>query len=635
MPRPIVLGNGNLLVGLDAHLQIRDFYFPYVGLTNHVLGHLCRMGVWDGEETNWLGEGWEGEVNYEPYALIAFASFKHRKGIKLFMRTAVHPFLNVFLREIEVESSKPLRFFLHHDFSLLESDIGDTAFYNPFLDGIIHFKRDIYLLISSDLPISQYAINRKGVWKDAEDGKLSQRSIEQGAVESIFALDLPPCKGRRFFVWIVAGHNFKEIERLQEEVRRRKEGLLEECQYFWHSWLRRTLPDLSPLPEGLRDLFVKSLLILRSHIDNRGAIIASTDSDIMQTARAHYAYMWGRDSAYTVLVLNELGQIDISRRFFLFVKKLLADSPFLWHKYFPDGSLGSSWHPWLIDGKKEVPLQEDSTAIVLYALGEHLRKYGDLEFLAEVYEDLVKKPALFMSDFMEPSLHLPHPSWNIWEEKRGVHLYTSALVALSLFSASEMSSIIGDIQASKLFYNRAVEIVDNLKRFSTGDKYATALYPSPRGWGVDAGPDASLLLIPLLNALPQTDENLLRALEEVEKTLWVKTDVGGMSRYLGDWYFRQSDDLSMVPGNPWFITTLWLAEWRIRRAKTLKEVEDALPLLLWAKRHALPSGVFPEQVHPFTGAPLSVAPLTWSHSAFLSAVLRYLKKRKEASRDVQ
>lgn len=635
MPRPIVLGNGNLLVGLDAYLQIRDLYFPYVGLTNHVLGNLCRIGVWDGEGMNWLGEGWEGRVNYEPYALIASASFKHPKGINLSMRTAVHPFLNVFLREIEVESSKPLQFFLHHDFSLLERDIGDTAFYNPFLDGIVHFKKDIYLLISTDLPISQYAIDRKGVWRDAEDGKLSQRPIEQGAVDSIFSLDLPPSKGRRFFVWIVAGHNFEEIEELQEEVQRRKEGLLEECQYFWHSWLRRTLPDLSPLPEELRDLFVKSLLIIRSHIDNRGAIIASTDSDIMETARAHYAYMWGRDSAYTILVLNELGQIDISRRFFLFVKKLLTDSPFLWHKYFPDGSLGSSWHPWLIDGEKEVPLQEDSTAIVLYVLGEHFRKYGDLEFLAEVYEDVVKKPALFMSDYLEPSLRLPHPSWNIWEEKRGIHLYTSAIVALSLFSASEMSSTIGDMQASKFFYNRAVEIVDNLKRFSTGDKYATALYPSPQGWQVDAGPDASLLLIPLLNALPQTDENLLRALEEVERTLWVKTDVGGMSRYLGDWYFRQSDDLSIVPGNPWFITTLWLAEWRISRAKTLKEVEDALPLLLWAKRHALPSGVFPEQVHPFTGAPLSVAPLTWSHSAFLSAVLRYLKKRKEVSRDVQ
>ncbi len=31
-----------------------------------------------------------------------------------------------------------------------------------------------------------------------------------------------------------------------------------------------------------------------------------------------------------------------------------------------------------------------------------------------------------------------------------------------------------------------------------------------------------------------------------------------------------------------------------------------------------------EQLDPFSGAPLSVAPLTWSHSTFVLAVTRYL-----------
>ena len=41
---------------------------------------------------------------------------------------------------------------------------------------------------------------------------------------------------------------------------------------------------------------------------------------------------------------------------------------------------------------------------------------------------------------------------------------------------------------------------------------------------------------------------------------------------------------------------------------------------------ALPSGVLPEQVDPYTGAPLSVSPLTWSHAGFLDAVQRYARK---------
>ena len=44
--------------------------------------------------------------------------------------------------------------------------------------------------------------------------------------------------------------------------------------------------------------------------------------------------------------------------------------------------------------------------------------------------------------------------------------------------------------------------------------------------------------------------------------------------------------------------------------------------------HALPSGVLAEQVNPYTNEPLSVSPLTWSHAAFVTAVLEYLEARR-------
>ena len=49
----------------------------------------------------------------------------------------------------------------------------------------------------------------------------------------------------------------------------------------------------------------------------------------------------------------------------------------------------------------------------------------------------------------------------------------------------------------------------------------------------------------------------------------------------------------------------------------------------WVTDHALPSGVLAEQVHPFTNAPLSVSPLTWSHATFVTAVQEYLEKREQ------
>ena len=56
----------------------------------------------------------------------------------------------------------------------------------------------------------------------------------------------------------------------------------------------------------------------------------------------------------------------------------------------------------------------------------------------------------------------------------------------------------------------------------------------------------------------------------VEQKLWVKTGVGGVARYENDYYHRVSSDIATVPGNPWFICTLWLADYFIARAKTTR-----------------------------------------------------------------
>ena len=50
-------------------------------------------------------------------------------------------------------------------------------------------------------------------------------------------------------------------------------------------------------------------------------------------------------------------------------------------------------------------------------------------------------------------------------------------------------------------------------------------------------------------------------------------------------------------------------------------------------RHALPSGVMAEQVHPLSGEPLSVSPLTWSHATFVAAVNDYLARAQDIQAD--
>jgi GH15 family glucan-1,4-alpha-glucosidase len=53
----------------------------------------------------------------------------------------------------------------------------------------------------------------------------------------------------------------------------------------------------------------------------------------------------------------------------------------------------------------------------------------------------------------------------------------------------------------------------------------------------------------------------------------------------------------------------------------------SITTLEWGTAHANECGLMAEQLHPYTGVPLSVSPLTWSHSSFIVTVLDYLEKR--------
>jgi GH15 family glucan-1,4-alpha-glucosidase len=51
----------------------------------------------------------------------------------------------------------------------------------------------------------------------------------------------------------------------------------------------------------------------------------------------------------------------------------------------------------------------------------------------------------------------------------------------------------------------------------------------------------------------------------------------------------------------------------------------------WAADPALSSGVMAEQVHPYTNAPLSVSPLTWSHATLVMTVREYMARQAAIS----
>ena len=654
MPRDLVFGNSQILVNLDRHLSIRDLYYPYVGWANHVGGHRCRVGVWvEHIGFAWLNDEWEWQLKYEADSLVSNCTARHHGlGIRLRVAHAVGVHANVLMQRFRVENlrmeERRVRIFTGYDLRIDESDIGDTAFYNPFLESVIHYKRDRWFAYSglhanTNTGIWQYACGEKGfrgaegTWRDAEDGELSMNAIAQGSVDSVASYDLllPPLETRELHTWLVMGASVGEVGDLRNQiVERGPESYIDVCLTAWRGRFHRTADFLS-LPACVSELYFRSVLVIATQTDRGGAIMASNDSDIMETARAHYSYMWPRDGALVASALVGIGEMNIPRAFFEFCARVLPkDRSALLHKYGPDGTIGASWHPWVLnDGSAEIPFQEDGTALVIWAAWQYYQKSHDIKFAREFYNEFVKPTAQFIRDYRYPDSNLPMASWDLWEERRGTHIFTTAAVCAALMSASSFANLFGDTELGTSFSEAACEVRDAIvKCFWSDDKghFARMITVDDSGArAVDSTADASAYAVFGFGVLDADHPMVVATMQSLGKKLWVRSGAGGMARYERDYYFRTTDDFDNVPGNPWIICTLWLADWYIAIAKSEAEMRGALDLIEWAALRATATGILSEQIHPQTLQPLSVAPLTWSHAQFITTVTRYLAKLNE------
>jgi GH15 family glucan-1,4-alpha-glucosidase len=232
-----------------------------------------------------------------------------------------------------------------------------------------------------------------------------------------------------------------------------------------------------------------------------------------------------------------------------------------------------------------------------------------------------------MVRYRDRKTKLPLPSYDLWEERRGVLTYTASTTYAGLIAASEFADLFGETEISLSYRDAAEEIkaavTEHLYMKDKGRFARMINFTRDGRVEVDDGIDASLFATFAFGMYPADDEKVESTMQQVHDALWCRTQYGGLARYAGDKYHQVSDQ---VPGNPWIITTLWLAFYYMARAENPDDLKKGLTLIEWVADCALPSGVLPEQMNPFTGEPLSVSPLTWSHGTFIMAVQEYLNR---------
>lgn len=113
------------------------------------------------------------------------------------------------------------------------------------------------------------------------------------------------------------------------------------------------------------------------------------------------------------------------------------------HKYNPDKTLGSSWHPRVLHGDFSLPIQEDETALVLCALWIYYEESQDKEFIKRLYPALIKPMGDFLTQYRYDN-GLPKESYDLWEERRAIFTFTTATVLAGLLAAERLGDLFHD-----------------------------------------------------------------------------------------------------------------------------------------------------------------------------------------------
>lgn len=403
------------------------------------------------------------------------------------------------------------------------------------------------------------------------------------------------------------------------------------------------------------DLEKSSIYVLTKLQTRSGAILASFEQDENFESSGGYGFCWGRDAAIIVDIMSKIGFKNYAKRFFKFIFNALDGDDHIHQRYYADGLKAPSWGD-----------QYDETGLVLWSLNNYYEKYNDTDFIIKNKGNILKL-VNFLITIYDKQLNLFFPSFDLWEERYGYHLFTQISCIEGLKSGIDLLESIGEKKIIKSnfpepfseFYIKFIEnilqlfiynedrIID-IKRsyiynFSNHSKHSNKTFRQKselsknenkpkkniiiqNGFYEDKTFDVSnLCLIYPFNIDVLTFEDRITLIYLADKILKNKKN---------SFHFRYKDDV-YKGGNSWIISTLWIILSKIEMYKhkknfndkfldkkeLLKEINDVIKKL---ENIVNSTGFLPEQIDENMN-PLWIQPLAWTHALVLEL---YNKKNK-------
>jgi glucoamylase len=361
-----------------------------------------------------------------------------------------------------------------------------------------------------------------------------------------------------------------------------------------------------------------------------------------------YYFDWVRDTALTYRALIDYYELKKDPK----IKKMI----FTWveaerYRQNQPTFTGLGEPKYLIDGSGYTGgwgrPQNDGPALRAISLIKFARLMlleGEQDYvLKNLYHGVLPANSPIKKDLEYTAHRWREPSFELWEEEMGMHFYTLLAQHTALQEGAKLARDLGDEGASDFYQLKSREVGEYIKRNFLDDKIGikTTIHKVNGGLGYkDSNIDVAPLLAlnhnsPYQKLFSYRHPSIKKYLETLVRTFQNIYTVNKSSPNLGVAIGRYPEDrydgyVTSGKGNPWFLATLALAEsyclesHETKSKKLLPQVENQFKRVLF---HTDRKGSMSEQFNRESGYMQGATELTWSHNAFMTAMMRcgYLK----------
>lgn len=635
------LGNGRLLAVLDGYGEIDQLFSPHIDAMQGRLGSfrtsvLIPHAAGGGSpEMIVVGpDAFDIRLHLTSGSQVLKAEYHHKsRPLKLIRTLAIHP-VDALLLDSWLILGEPAGIFHASVPWMGTATAGHCSLYHPVFNGLVHHRgrRWLGIIPRNTPPWMRVGHLPEGDRRRMWDGekvwtpvgshdlvgypghpvRAGWEHVVQGPATfgTLASERVNPGEAIDFFI-IGAESEAGLDAALQRNRPIPTARFLEMVDRFSTRNLAPAQPILNQIKNPkVQNLFQRSCEVLLALQDGTtGALVAAAEVDPQSRVSGGYGFSWPRDGAYLANALGAAGFHDRVEKYFEFLRATQDPSGAWFQRYLATGHAGPSW------GR----IQIDEPATVIGAAWLHFRRTQDMFWLERIWPTM-KLGLQFLERFhSDPKNPMGQDSHDLWEERMGIHAYSLGAVAAAFMAGAYMAGELADRILQKHYHEIANRMTRMLKENFIPDNG-----PIRRAWVTDGRgghwwdetPDVSLLgLINPFGILHKRDAVAQRIITMCHERLW-SHPVGGILRYPGDHYRG---------GNPWILTTLWLAMVDM----SLGNTDQARELFHWVVSKATPTGMLAEQVHRETGKPFWVIPLGWSHAMFILFVTDVLKRKQE------